>query len=76
MKSKQLLSIVFSVIMFTGVSAGSVAFADDDIIEDFEDCVEAGGMIGDNPDECTLDDAVFVNNEDDDDDYDEDYDDD
>ena len=30
MKSKQLLSIVFSLIMFTGVTAGSVAFADSD----------------------------------------------
>lgn len=28
MKGKQLLSIVFSVIMFTGVTAGSMAFAE------------------------------------------------
>ncbi len=133
MKSKQLLSVVLSLIMFTGVSAGSAAFAEtdelddlledfceidaaehdaffdanpdladfrdeitnictiedeieredaidvfvednfpdaikDDVIDDFEDCVEAGGVIGDNPDECTIDDMVFVNDEDDDDD--------
>ena len=133
MKSKQLLSIVLSLIMFTGVSAGSAAFAeshddlddiiddfceidatehdaffdanpdlvdfrttivdictiedlderedaidlfvednfpeaiDDDVIEDFKDCVEAGGIIGDNLNECTIDDMVFVNDEDDDD---------
>ena len=39
MKSTQLLSVVFSLIMFTGVTAGNTAFADsddlDDIIEDF-----------------------------------------
>jgi len=34
MKSKQLLSIVFSVIMFTGVTAGSVAFAESDDYDD------------------------------------------
>lgn len=43
MKSRQLLSVIFSLIMFTGVTAGSAtAFAQsdelDDIIEDFEDC--------------------------------------
>jgi hypothetical protein len=75
MKSTQLLSVVFSLIMFTGVTAGNAAFADshdlDDVIEDFEDCINAGGVIGDNPDECTIDDTVFVN--DDDDDVIEDY---
>ena len=39
MKSRQLLSIVFSLIMFTGVTAGSVAFAEtdelDDLLENF-----------------------------------------
>ena len=39
MKSTQLLSVVFSLIMFTGVTAGNTAFAEsddlDDIIEDF-----------------------------------------
>ena len=39
MKSTQLLSVVFSLIMFTGVTAGSMAFADTDdleeLIEDF-----------------------------------------
>ena len=34
MKSTQLLSVVFSLIMFTGVTAGSVAFADTDDLED------------------------------------------
>ena len=145
MKSRQLLSVVFSLIMFTGVTAGSAAAAfaesdndnDDDlddiledfcesdidsetlfeqnpdlvnlsteiteicaiededkredaidefiteyfpdameeedgVIEDFEDCVEANGVIGNNPDECIIDGMVFVNNDDDDDD---DYDD-
>ena len=135
MKSRQLLSVVFSLIMFTGVTAGNTAFAEsddiddvleefcevnideqnaiiadyaleeyaddlaticdmedaderfdalDDIIdeiyletevedeseveiEDYEDCVEADGTIGDNPDECTIDDMVFVNDEDNDD---------
>jgi hypothetical protein len=69
MKSTQLLSVVFSLIMFTGVTAGNAAFADshdlDDVIEDFEDCINAGGVIGDNPDECTIDDTVFVNDDDD-----------
>ena len=41
MKSTQLLSIVFSLIMFTGVTAGNAAFAEsddiDDILEDFCD---------------------------------------
>ncbi len=76
MKSRQLLSVVFSLIMFTGVTAGNAAFADtdDDIIEDFGDCVEADGVIGDNPDECTIGDTVFVNDEDDDDDEIEDED--
>jgi len=72
MKSRHLLSVVFSLIMFTGVTAGNAVFAesddDDDIIEDFEDCVEANGVIGDNPNECTIDEAVFVNDESDDDD--------
>ena len=39
MESRQLLSVVFSLIMFTGVTAGSAAFAEsddlDDIIEDY-----------------------------------------
>ncbi|WP_371504545.1 hypothetical protein [Nitrosopumilus adriaticus] len=34
MKSTQLLSVVFSLIMFTGVTAGSTAFADTDDLED------------------------------------------
>ena len=132
MKSRQLLSVVFSLIMFTGVTAGNTAFAEsddlDDILEDFcelnvvpetffgdnpdleefkdeiilicelptederedaidefindnfpeaieeeddivdsyEDCVEADGTVVNN--ECTFDDVVFVNDEDDDDD--------
>jgi len=134
MKSTQLLSVVFSLIMFTGVTAGNAAFAEsddlDDILEDFcelnvdpdaffgdnpdleefrdeiilicelpteneredaidefiidnfpeaieeddevvdsyEDCIEAGGTISENLNECTFDDMVFVNDEDDDDD--------
>jgi len=73
MKSKQLLSVVFSLIMFTGVTAGSAAFAQsddlDDIIEDFEDCVEAGYPVMDSfPEQCMTDDGqVFTNTEDDDD---------
>jgi len=39
MKSTQLLSVVFSLIMFTGVTAGNTAFAEsdeiDNILEDF-----------------------------------------
>ena len=41
MKSRQLLSIVFSLIMFTGVSAGSAAFAEsDEYYDDLEDQLE------------------------------------
>lgn len=36
MKSTQLLSVVFSLIMFTGVSAGGVAFADEDLEDRLE----------------------------------------
>ena len=138
MKSRQLLSVVFSLIMFTGVTASSTAFAetdeyyneiedkledfcqmsdversdffvdypdfaefdeklgiicdienedereealdefidavipetdDDDVIDSFEDCVEAGYPVTDSiPEECTFDDMVFVNDEDDDND--------
>ena len=34
MKSRQLLSVVFSLIMFTGVTAGSMAFAESDDLDD------------------------------------------
>ena len=119
MKSRQLLSVVFSLIMFTGITAGSAtAFAEsddlddiledfcdmtiqeradivsdyeldeyadklaiicdmedesDDVIEDFEDCVEAGYPVMESfPERCmTDDDQVFTNTEDDDDDIDE-----
>ncbi|MDH3765875.1 MAG: ABC transporter substrate-binding protein [Nitrosopumilus sp.] len=79
MKSRQLLSVVFSLIMFTGVTAGSTAAAfaesdndydhDYDVIEDFEDCVEAGYPVMESfPEQCmTDDDQVFTNTEDDDD---------
>ncbi len=44
MKSTQLLSVVFSLIMFTGVTAGNTAFADsdelDDILESFCEMTE------------------------------------
>ena len=40
MKSTQLLSVVFSLIMFTGVSAGSVAFADEDLEDRLEEFCE------------------------------------
>lgn len=44
MKSTQLLSVVFSLIMFTGVTAGNTAFADsdelDDILENFCEMTE------------------------------------
>ena len=40
MKSTQLLSIVLSLIMFTGVTAGSAAFADSDELEDDIDDVD------------------------------------
>ena len=66
MKSTQLLSVVFSLIMFTGVTAGSVAFADsDDAIDSFEDCVEAGYPIMESfPEQCRTDDGtVFVNDD-------------
>ena len=42
---------------------------DDEVIDDFEDCVEAGYPVTDSiPEECTFDDMVFVNDEDDDND--------
>ena len=75
MKSTQLLSVVFSLIMFTGVTAGNIAFAEsDDIIDSFEDCVEAGYPVMESfPEQCITDDGtVFVNDEDEDD-YDDDY---
>lgn len=80
MKSRQLLSVVFSLIMFTGVTAGSTAFAEsDDVIEDFEDCVEAGYPVMESyPEKCmTKDGKVFTNTEDDyddDDRYENDFD--
>ncbi|WP_299293337.1 ABC transporter substrate-binding protein [Nitrosopumilus sp.] len=40
MKSTQLLSVVFSLIMFTGVSAGSVAFAEDDVDSEMREKLE------------------------------------
>jgi len=48
----------------------------DDVIEDFEDCVEAGYPIMESfPEKCAIDDGtVFTNTDDDDDDYDDDYD--
>ena len=69
MKSTQLLSVVFSLIMFTGVTAGSVAFAEsDDIIDSFEDCVEAGNPVMESfPEQCKTEDGqVFTNIDDDD----------
>jgi len=79
MKSRQLLSVVFSLIMFTGVTAGNTAFAEsdddsDNLIKDFEDCVEAGYPIMESyPEQCMTDDGtVFVNNDDDSDDHDDD----
>ena len=78
MKSRQLLSVVFSLIMLTGVTAGSAAaaFAEsddddhDDVIEDFEDCVEAGYPVMESfPEQCMTDNnQVFTNTEDDDND--------
>ena len=68
MKSTQLLSVVFSLIMFTGVTAGNVAFAEsDDIIDSFQDCVEAGYPIMESfPEQCRTDDGtVFVNDDND-----------
>jgi hypothetical protein len=86
MKSRQLLSVVFSLIMFTGVTAGSAAFAEsDDVIDSFDDCVEAGYPVMESyPEKCMTDDGtVFVNDKDDDNysydddkDYVKDYDDD
>ncbi len=84
MNSRQLLSVVFSLIMFTGVTAGSAAaaFAEsddhDDVIKDFEDCVEAGYPVMESyPEQCiTDDDKVFTNTEDDDDDNTDEIDDD
>lgn len=68
MKGTQLLSVVFSLIMFTGVTAGNIAFAEsNDIIDSFEDCVEAGYPIMESfPEQCMTDDgAVFVNDDND-----------
>ena len=68
MKGTQLLSVVFSLIMFTGVTAGSAAFAEsDDVIDSYEDCVEAGYPIMESfPEQCKTDDGkVFVNSDND-----------
>ena len=78
MKSRQLLSVVFSLIMFTGVTAGNTAFAEsdddsDNIIKDFEDCVEAGYPIMESyPEQCMTDDGTVFVNDDDSDDHDDD----
>jgi hypothetical protein len=64
MKRIQLLSVVFSLIMFTGVTTGNAVFAEsDDAIDSFEDCVEAGYPIMESfPEQCRTDDGtVFVN---------------
>lgn len=77
MKSTKLLSVVLSLIMFTGVTAGSAAFAEsDDAIDSFEDCVEAGYPVMESyPEQCmTNDGTVYVNDEDDDETDEEDYD--
>ena len=64
--------------MFTGVTAGNTAFAEsddlDDVIEDFEDCVEAGYPIMESfPEQCMTDDGqVFTNTDDDSDDINDD----
>ena len=42
MKSRQLLSVVLSLIMVFGVTAGSAFAQTDDVIDSFDDCVEAG----------------------------------
>ena len=57
--------------MFTGVTAGNTAFAEsDDIIDSFEDCVEAGYPIMESsPEKCMIDDGTVFTNTDDDDDY-------
>ncbi|MDH5431677.1 MAG: ABC transporter substrate-binding protein [Nitrosopumilus sp.] len=68
MKRTQLLSVVFSLIMFTGVTTGNVAFAkSDDVIDSFEDCVESGYPIMESfPEQCKTDDGkVFVNDDND-----------
>ncbi len=75
MKSRQLLSVVLSLIMVFGVSAGSAFAQTDDVIDSFEDCVEAGYPVMESyPEQCmTDDDTVFVNEKQvDDDDYDDD----
>ncbi len=77
MKSRQLLSVVLSLIMVFGVTAGSAFAQTDDVIDSFDDCVEAGYPVMESyPEQCMTDDGtVFVNDEDVDD-YDDDYDDD
>ena len=56
MKSRQLLSIIFSLIMFTGVTAGSAAYAQsdelEDLIEDFCELssVQQSDFFSNNPD--------------------------
>jgi len=55
--------------MVFGVSAGSAFAQTDDVIDSFDDCVEAGYPVTDSiPEECTFDDMVFVNDKDDTDD--------
>jgi len=74
MKSRQLLSVVLSLIMVFGVSAGSAFAQTDDVIDSFDDCVEAGYPVMESyPEQCMTDDGtVFVNDEDVDD-YDDRY---
>ena len=66
MKSRQLLSVVFSLIMFTGVTAGNTAFAEsdelDDILEDFCDFgIEyPDGFFDENPDLAPFRDEIIA----------------
>ena len=48
MKNRQLLSIVFSLIMFTGVTAGSAAFADSDDLDETDEVTSELRDIEDN----------------------------
>ena len=68
MKSRQLLSIVFSLIMFTGVTASSAAFAEtdeyydqlEDQLEDFCDMTadEQSNFFSENPDLAKYDERL------------------
>jgi hypothetical protein len=59
--------------MVFGVTAGSAFAQTDDVIDSFDDCVEAGYAVMESyPEQCMTDDGTVFVNDDDDDDYNDD----